>query len=542
MAVEVTMPKLTDSMEEGRIVEWKVKTGDAVGEGDVIAEVETDKAVMELESFWNGTVAEILHGDGDVVAVGEVIARIAEGGEETAEEPGKKPPRGGGEEAEEPEEEKPEREEAGEDVEAPGEEEKRRPEERKEAESPRSAESGRRRTEEARSAAEDKAGKVLEEEIPIPGGHLRAEGQPGDRERASDRGSASTGVRASPRARKLAEESGLDLEKIEGTGPEGRITVEDVEQAAGGQPTGEPPRERRSRGGEGGKRVEPAALALAEKRGVALEGLEGMGVGGRVTVDDVLSAASRERKAQKGEKHSGPDRADEELPEIAFAEDEAAAEEVSFYQKAAIRRVVASKHVIPHFYLTKAVDADALLARKEAETAESEATLTHLLMCACARALEKFPEANRSYDRGRWIRWKVVHLGLAVQTDAGLVVAVLRNAQGKDLRWIVQHTRPLVERARAGKLKNEERTNPTFTISNLGAFDVESFSAIINPPSALTLAVGSVVPTPVVRDGEVVPGNLLHLTLSCDHRVVDGVLAARFLGEVKAQLEAAEAL
>ncbi|MDF1551507.1 MAG: 2-oxo acid dehydrogenase subunit E2, partial [Deferrisomatales bacterium] len=194
-------------------------------------------------------------------------------------------------------------------------------------------------------------------------------------------------------------------------------------------------------------------------------------------------------------------------------------------------------NTVAHFYVTKAVRSDALLAHQQAGKAATGATLTHYLMQACTKALSAHPEANRSYDRGRWVRWKVVHLGLAVQTEAGLVVAVLRDARGRDLAWFAEHTRALVDRARAGKLTGPERSNPTFTISNLGAYDVESFSAIINPPSALTLAVGSVVDVPVVEGGKVVPGKVLHLTLSCDHRVVDGVLAARFLGEVKRLLE-----
>ncbi|MBE0618609.1 MAG: 2-oxo acid dehydrogenase subunit E2 [Proteobacteria bacterium] len=227
---------------------------------------------------------------------------------------------------------------------------------------------------------------------------------------------------------------------------------------------------------------------------------------------------------------------------MAFAEGEAEVEEVSFYQKATVRRVVASKHVIPHFYLNQTIRAEGLLARRAAEKEASGATLTHLMLRACALALAKFPEANRSYDRGRWIRWKVTNLGLAIQTEAGLAVGVLRDAGGEDLAGLVRRGSELIERARAGKLKPVERANATFTLSNLGGFAVESFSAIINPPSAMTLAVGSVVQAPVVEDGRLAVGQVLHLTLSCDHRVVDGVLAARFLGEVRRLLESPEEL
>ncbi|MHB8765342.1 MAG: dihydrolipoamide acetyltransferase family protein [Deferrisomatales bacterium] len=459
MPVDVTMPKLTDSMEEGRIVAWQVKAGDGVAVGDVLAEIETDKAVMELESFWSGSVAEIVRGAGDVVAVGEVIARIGEAGEAPAADSKPEPMPG------QEQEQGAAGERAGEPAPAP---EKARPEK-------------------APPAGAAPAGGEPPE-VPLPGAHPLAErGGVRSPRPAPPVPPRAEGVRASPRARKLAREKGLDLAAVEGSGPGGRVTTEDVERAA------EPP-------------------------------------------------PSREAGTARPPVPAPPDRADEELPPVSFTPEEAEEEAVSFYQKAVIRRVVASKHVIPHFYVTQAVRADALLARWRAEKEKLGATLTHYLLRACALALDALPEANRSYDRGRWIRWKVIHLGLAVQTEAGLVVAVLRDARGKDVAWIAENTRRLVEKARAGKLPPAERANPTFTLSNLGAFDVESFAAIINPPSALTLAVGSAVEAPVVEDGRVVPGTVMRLTLSCDHRVVDGVLAAKFLGEVKRLLEGPEAL
>ena len=465
MPLEVTMPKLTDSMEEGRIVSWKVAVGDRVAEGDVLAEIETDKAVMELESFRSGVVAELVRRDGDVAAGGEVIARIADGAEAT------KATDSGEQEAENPPAETPVQEATG------GAEE-----EVSEAAAPAAPEPQDRRGVEARAAEPPRAG--ARDEVPLPGAHLLAErggkhsprpeppAKPQAQPETAGR-AAPTGLKASPRARRLARETGVDLAGLRGTGPEGRITTADVEAAPGGS-------------------VSHGAPARAE----------------------------------------GPE---EELAPVTFAEGEAEVEEVSFYQKAAVRRVVASKHVIPHFYVARTVRADALRERKE-EAGEG-VRVTHLVLRACALALEAFPEANRSYDRGRWIRWKVTNLGLAIQTDAGLVVGVLRGAQGRDLAWIADGARRLVERARQGQLKPEERANATFTLSSLGGFGVESFSAIINPPSAMTLAVGAVRSAPVVEAGRVVPAEVLNLTLSCDHRVVDGVLAARFLGEVAGLLE-----
>ncbi len=436
-----------------------------MGEGDVLAEIETDKAVMELESFRAGVVAELVRRDGEVVAVGEVIARVAEAAE--AAQPAVSESEGTDAAPEEPEARV---STGGREEEVPGETASSAPESRD------------RRA--VADLAEGQRRAAVRDEVPLPGAHPLAErgGQHSPRptpparppaQPETGRSGATAGLKASPRARRLAREKGVDLTGLRGTGPEGRVTTADVEAA-------------------------PAGSLLR-------------GSPGRV------------------------ERADEELPPVTFPEGEAEVEEVSFYQKAAIRRVVASKHVIPHFYVARTVRADAL--RKRKEEAGEGVTVTHLVLRACALALEEFPEANRSYDRGRWIRWKVTNLGLAIQTDAGLVVGVLRGAQGRDLVWIADGARRLVERARRGQLKPEERANATFTLSSLGGFGVESFSAIINPPSAMTLAVGSVRPAPVVEAGKVVPAEVLTLTLSCDHRVVDGVLAARFLGEVAGLLE-----
>lgn len=463
MPFDVTMPKLTDSMEEGRIVEWKVAPGDRVREGDVLAEIETDKAVMELESFWDGTVAELLRGNGDVAAVGDVIARIAQAGEEAAAggspgEPGPAPEREAPARPPEPEGPPQVRTRGAPGGQAPIAAEDRRP--------PRAAAPPQVPLPGARPLAE-RGGKESPRPAPPPPRPAQAATTP------LPAGPA-PGVRASPRARKLAREKGIDLAKVRGTGPQGRVTAADVEAAA--------------------------------------------------------SQASA----------PAPSAAGAELPPVTFAEGEAEVQEVSFYQKAAIRRVTASARAVPHFYVSATVDAQGL-ARRRAAAGEG-VTLTHLLLRAAALALERFPDANRSYDGGRWLRWKVVNLGVAVQTDAGLAVAVLRGAQGKDLAWIAEQTRALVGRAREGKLRPEERTNATFTLSNLGAFGVERFTAIINPPSALTLAAGAVGEAPVVRDGRVEVGRVLHLTLSCDHRVVDGVLAAQFLGDLRYRLEHPEEL
>jgi pyruvate dehydrogenase E2 component (dihydrolipoamide acetyltransferase) len=228
---------------------------------------------------------------------------------------------------------------------------------------------------------------------------------------------------------------------------------------------------------------------------------------------------------------------DEELPAIDVTEEEAEVVEASYRLKTQARRVTAAKHVIPHFYITRSVDVTRLFSRKEELKQKYGATITHLIMLAALKALKLHPEANRSYDRGRIIKWKGINLGLAVDTDAGLTIAVIRHAQELSLKEIVERTRALVEKARSGKLSPDERRHPTFTVSSLGMFDVEQFEPIINPPSAITLAAASALPAPVVKGDKVQVGQVMKLTLSCDHRIIDGVTAAKFLAELKRLLE-----
>ena len=431
---DVTMPKLSDSMATGKVVAWRVKEGDEVNEGDVLADVESDKAVMELECFRAGTVAEIVHEADAEVPVGEIIARIALKGGSAAAPPAEK---------EVPAEQVKEETEVPEKPEEPAE-----PEVPAEPEEP---------------AAEPKA----PEPVRAPAPQAPAAGR----------------VAISPYARKLAAEKGVDYAGLQGTGPGGRILGRDVEAALAGPSKAPQP--------------EPAAEPVA----------------------------------------TTPASPDDELPPIDVGPEDADVEDAPFRLKTQAVRVVASQHVIPHFYVTRGVDVSALLARKDDVKEKLGATLTHVIMHACARTLKEHPEVNRSYDRGRIIKWKGVRLGLAVDTDAGLTVAVLPKAQDLSLADLAQQTRALVEKARAGKLSAEERRHATFTITNLGMLDVEHFEPIINPPSAVTLAVASALPSAIVRDGALHVGHVMKLTAACDHRILDGATAARFLKDLRVLLE-----
>jgi pyruvate dehydrogenase E2 component (dihydrolipoyllysine-residue acetyltransferase) len=410
---DVTMPKLSDSMEVGKVIAWNVKVGDSVSEGDVLAEVESDKAVMELECFADGVIAEILKGDDTEVAVGEVIARIAEEGEDAGEAA---PP------VEEPEPE-PEPEPA-----------------------------------------------------PAPKPVAPATPQPvaptGDR------------VRISPYARKLAEKKGVDYSTIKGTGPSGRIMARDIE------------------GAQGVRKVVSAPKA-----------------------EDVCITP-----------------AEEEVPALEVRPEEADVVDADFRMKTQARRLIEANHTIPQFHITRGVEVTSLLRRKAELKEKYGATLTHIIMRAICVALGKHPEVNRSYDRGKVIKWKGIHLGLAVDTDAGLTVVVLRNAQTLSILEIVEQTRTLVEKARAGKLTAEERRHPTFTITNLGMFDVEHFAPIINPPSSITLAIASALPSTVVEGESIRIGHVMRLTAACDHRIVDGATAARFMKTLSEALADVDAL
>jgi len=436
----ITMPKLSDSMEMGKIVRWLVKEGDEVHTG-------ADKATMELECFRDGRIAKIMHGDETEAAVGDTIALIAEEGEE---------------------------------AQAP--EEAAVPAEVKEYPAPR-------------KAPEPVKPPVLGRE----GGH----------------------VAISPFARKLAEQKGIDYTGIRGSGPGGRIVARDVERAdeADASAPAKPG-------------IDTLTDALLKRYGYDASTISGTGEGGSVTLDDAIGTLTGKPPVKL---KPSPD---EELSPLDIAPDEADVVDAPFMLKTIARRVTASKHVIPHFYITRGVDVTELFKRKDALKEQYGATITHLVMLACLKTLAAHPEVNRTYEREKIINWKGIHLGLAIDTDAGLSVAVLRNAQQiSSLAEIVEKTSALVEKARSGKLSAEERRHPTFTISNLGMFDVEHFQPIVNPPSSITLAVASALPAALIRGESIAIAKVMKLTLSCDHRIVDGAAAARFLRDLKAALE-----
>jgi pyruvate dehydrogenase E2 component (dihydrolipoamide acetyltransferase) len=419
---DIRMPKLSDTMEEGTIVEWKKKSGDTVKRGEVLAEVESDKATFDLESEDDG-VLNILVEQGVPAKIGAPIARIGD----TAEAPAPAKP-------------------------ATKEEPKATPQpEVTQAEPSPTSTDGR---------------------TPSPSAPTDAAGPP----RGAGSSSASTTeVRASPLAKRLAAERGVDLSTIKGSGPEGRIVKEDIEAAAAGTASPRP-------------------------------------------------AASPPRVAVR----PGPD------SEVI---------EPNRMQATIARRMVEAKTTVPNFNVTVEARVDLAVSMrqqlKDAVPGAEKVTMTDFLVRACALALRKFPEVNTSWVEGKFVRKRRVSIGLAVAPSQGmgLLVPVVHDADTKDLVQISIESRQVIERARSGRPAEGDLSGATFSISNLGMFGVDEFVAIINPPEAAILAVGGIKDVPVVDDGRIVPGKMMRMTLSVDHRVFYGATAAQFMAEVKRLIE-----
>ncbi len=432
---EIQMPKLSDTMTEGTLVAWKKKKGDQVSAGDVIAEIETDKATMEWESPEDGVLTEIYVEEGGKVEVGVKIAFIGEKGEA----------------APAPEEKK---------KEAPAETEQPAPakDEKKETAPPQPE---KEKKPAAAAPAPAPAKKPAEAAAPVA------------------RGEGEARVKASPIARRLAAEEGLEIAQIEGTGPDGRVTESDVRTAMKSQPAGKTSAPEK-------KSAAPAAPKAAEGARITLSGM----------------------------------------------------------RKVIAERLVASKGPVPHFYLTIEIDAGPLMsARAELKAAgegsdTAKVTVNDFILKAAVDAAVKVPKVNAAFDDDAIVQYQDVDLAIAVAIEDGLVTPIVRAAQKKSLREISEAVKDLAGRARNKRMKPEEFQGGTFTVSNLGGMGIDSFSAIINPPQGFILAIGAVSKHAVVDDcDQVKVGHRLSITMSCDHRVIDGALGAEYLKELRRLLE-----
>ncbi|MFQ5514805.1 MAG: dihydrolipoamide acetyltransferase family protein [Myxococcota bacterium] len=484
MPKEIRMPKLSDTMEEGTLLAWRKVPGDPIRRGEVLAEIETDKADMEFESYTEGTVLELCVEPGATVPVGTLIARIRLAGERDEDVAASQSVR----------------ESAPAVAPAPP---PTRPEVSAAAAAPR-------------APVEPSAvpGAPLPPAPAVPGERLQVPtiDEPGR-------------LRATPRARRLAEERSVDLGEIEGSGPLGAILVADVERYLAELESQAPEVE--------GLRATPLALRMAAELGVDLEFVKGSGPGERITKADVLEYLKREKR----------------LAAEREAELFRGAQQLSQKRKALIRNMIRSKAEAPHFYLSMEAQTDPLRALRDRINAESgdarpRLTYTHLMIKAAALALERFPEANATYraEEQQIAIYEAINIGLAVDVNDELVAPTIKDCQGKSIFRLAEEANALIQRARMRKLQPQDYADGTFTISNLGMFGVGHFYAIITPPQSSILAVGALEQRAIVRDGEIRTGTLTTLGLSVDHRVLDGVRAASFLAEIKRLLENPEEL
>ena len=445
----VQMPRLSDSMETGKILRWLKKEGDQVVKGEPLVEIESDKANIEVEAYATGKLSKIMVAEGESAPIGAVIAEIGDGSAAAAEA---KPPAPQGQ------------------AEAAG----------------------------ARVAQTEKAVAATAQAAADAGGEQYPHGGPDDRTEVGAAAQAALNVirrpaeqengerqRVSPVARRLAEELGVDLRRVQGSGPGGRIQKEDVEAAAQRPPTPTP--------------------TLPRERGTEVD-----------------------------------------RQPIARPSGEVEVVELSKLQTTVATRLAQSAFSAPHFYVTSEIAMDdAVRLRQmfnEAVDKSEAISLNDLVVKAVALALTKFPEVNASWADGRIERKRDINIGIAVGLPDRLIVPVLRNADQKPLKDIARESKQLIERARTNKASAQDYIGNTFSISNLGMYDVDQFTAIINPPDSGILAVGAIEDKAVVKDGQVVPGKRMRVTLSVDHRVFYGVTAAQFLQEVKHLLQSPMAL
>jgi pyruvate dehydrogenase E2 component (dihydrolipoamide acetyltransferase) len=447
---EINMPKLSDTMTEGTLVSWKKKKGENVSAGEVLAEIETDKATMEWEATDDGKLTEIYVEEGGKVNVGDKIAFIAAEGEEAAPEAEAK-------KEEEPSEDKEEK------VQKPAPKEKEKEEAPKKSEKKPQAE-----TEKPAPAEKEEQETAPPQKKTVEPGVSPAPTQPTRLPLQSDEAR----VRASPLARKVAAEHGVELASVKGSGPGGRVTETDVLAAA---------------------------KSKSVPRAVAIPAIK-PGEGARINLSGM--------------------------------------------RKIIAQRLVESLGPVPHFYLNIDIDAGPLIAARAelksgGEGADtSKITVNDFVLKAAVQAAVKVPKVNASFDGDAIVQYADIDLAIAVAIEDGLVAPVIRTAQSKSLREISEAVKDLANRARNKRMKPEEFQGGTFTVSNLGGMGIDSFSAIINPPQGFILSIGAITKTAVVDDcDQVVVGHRMSISMSCDHRVIDGALGAEYLKELRHLLE-----
>jgi pyruvate dehydrogenase E2 component (dihydrolipoamide acetyltransferase) len=441
MSVNIEMPKLSDTMTEGTVVKWLKQVGDQVEIGDVIAEVETDKATMEMEAFDDGVLTEIKVQAGEKAPIGSILAVL-------------------------------------------------------------NGDSGRAPDEAHLHVGADEAPPAKTPETPAA-----KPAAPAATPATSDSGDR---VLASPLARKVAAELGVDLAAVAGTGPAGRITRSDVEAAA------KTP-------------AKPAASSEASAAAALAASVK------------AKAAPPAAQPATPSQPAAQPAPAPQAILPVAKSGDEKI--ELSTMRKVIASRLLASKTTIPHFYLHVEVDAAPLMALRKQVNDQAEKThgnkysVNDFILKAVINAAQAVPAINASFAGDHIVRFGSIGLSVAVAVEDGLVTPVIKEAESKSLLAISRAVKDFAARAKDKKLRPDEFDGGTITVSNLGAWGIESFDAIINPPQAAILSVGAAIEKPVVHNGQIVPGLRMNLGLSCDHRVVDGAVGSQFLSEVRKLIE-----
>ncbi len=449
MAQPVLLPKLGQTVEEASIVKWHKSVGDTVKQGDVLFEIETDKAVLEAESFFDGVLLKVFVKEGETVPVSTVVAYIGAKGEKVPDAPP-----------------------------APA--------------APKKVEPAPAPVKAAPVVEEKKAAAKVSTSAKAVAPVVSAPAPVAPVVVTEER------VFISPRAKALAKAKCINFKAVSGSGPNGRITVKDIESYL-------------ENSGYNNLRISPAAKRLAAKHNIDLLTVRATGLSERIMIHDVeRSIAALPKKMSK-------------------------------MRQIIASRLTSSFRDIPHFYITANVDmTDLLTYRQELKAQGQSFKVTDFILESTVLSLEEFKAMNSSTD-GVNVSWnESVNLGLAIGLDSGLVVAAIRNSQDLTLSELSEQVASMGAKARSGKLMPDEMTGSTFTVTNMGMLNVESFGAIINPGEGGILAVASTIPTPVVRDGKVVIRQIMKITLSADHRIVDGTTGAAFINAIKNKLEDVE--
>jgi pyruvate dehydrogenase E2 component (dihydrolipoamide acetyltransferase) len=442
MATQVVMPKLSPTMEEGQLSRWLKKEGDKVSIGEPIAEVDTDKATMEMQALASGVLKKIIVNEGETAPLGQVIAIIGEPDEDVSSLVSQTAATAGAPQAKQ--------------------------------------EGVKDRTSSATDATTTDAAKAgtIAEGQPIRGEGDRAP-QAGKTEASQAQSTGNGRMIVSPLAARMAAEAGIDLKTLRGTGPGGRIIKRDIEEAM--------------RAGAAPEAVKEAPPSISAYQGAETAG-------------------------------ASPYR-DEPTTEM---------------RRTIARRLTTSIGPVPHFFLTVEIEMDkAAEFRSQLNQIDPNLKISFndLIIKVAANALIQHPQVNASFQDKNIRHYERADIGVAVAIEDGLITPIVRSADRKSVGAIAREIRELAERARTRKLKPEEYMGATFSVSNLGMFGIDEFTAVINPPEGAILAVGAVTPKPVVRDGEIVVRQIMRATMSCDHRVIDGATGAKFLQTFKKMLE-----